>query len=120
MNGIHVTAAINVTENEVSLLTGSGRASSARVCRVPRPAQRRCPSSLIQTRQISAPTAPPSAAQTGSAYKATVHKLLVQFQVPLNIKHVTSKMFFPANVLAWYCLQCFDAVGWAAGRASGL
>ena len=20
----------------------------------------------------------------------------------------------------YYCLQCFDAVGWAAGRASGL
>jgi len=20
----------------------------------------------------------------------------------------------------WYCLQCFDTVGWAAGRASGL
>jgi len=27
------------------------------------------------------------------------------------------------SVRAWgehYCLQCFDAVGWAAGRASGL
>ena len=23
-------------------------------------------------------------------------------------------------LLSWCCLQCFDAVGWAAGRASGL
>ena len=23
-------------------------------------------------------------------------------------------------VILSYCLQCFDAVGWAAGRASGL
>jgi len=22
--------------------------------------------------------------------------------------------------ISWICLQCFDAVGWAAGRASGL
>jgi len=27
---------------------------------------------------------------------------------------------FPVIVIADYCLQCFDAVGWAAGRASGL
>ena len=27
----------------------------------------------------------------------------------------------PGNVLGTFiCLQCFDAVGWAAGRASGL
>jgi len=24
------------------------------------------------------------------------------------------------NTVECYCLQCFDAVGWAAGRASGL
>jgi len=24
------------------------------------------------------------------------------------------------NCVGWTCLQCFDAVGWAAGRASGL
>ena len=23
-------------------------------------------------------------------------------------------------LVGWYCLQCFDAVGWAAGRASSL
>jgi len=22
--------------------------------------------------------------------------------------------------MMWFCLQCFDAVGWAAGRASSL
>jgi len=27
---------------------------------------------------------------------------------------------FVANLLVNLCLQCFDAVGWAAGRASGL
>jgi len=26
----------------------------------------------------------------------------------------------PASVILDACLQCFDAVGWAAGRASGL
>jgi len=23
-------------------------------------------------------------------------------------------------IVMWLCLQCFDVVGWAAGRASGL
>jgi len=27
---------------------------------------------------------------------------------------------FDLNVIFAVCLQCFDAVGWAAGRASGL
>jgi len=31
------------------------------------------------------------------------------------------KLYFQIMVLdKWPCLQCFDAVGWAAGRASGL
>ena len=28
--------------------------------------------------------------------------------------------FFYLSLRLWSCLQCFDAVGWAAGRASGL
>ena len=27
---------------------------------------------------------------------------------------------FPQNVTCFFVLQCFDTVGWAAGRASGL
>jgi len=34
-------------------------------------------------------------------------------------EHITLKYFIILQVLL-YCLQCFDAVGWAAGRASGL
>jgi len=30
-------------------------------------------------------------------------------------------LIFLCLLISWfYCLQCFDAVGWAAGRASGL
>ena len=29
-------------------------------------------------------------------------------------------IFFIGNVALSQCLQCFDAVGWATGRASGL
>jgi len=32
----------------------------------------------------------------------------------------TAVNFLPVLVLVKVCLQCFDAVGWAAGRASGL
>jgi len=28
--------------------------------------------------------------------------------------------FFNCTYACYLCLQCFDAVGWAAGRASGL
>ena len=31
------------------------------------------------------------------------------------IIYILYRVFLPA-----YCLQCFDAVGWGAGRASGL
>ena len=34
----------------------------------------------------------------------------------LSLASVKSRLVLPL----WYCLQCFDAVGWAAGRASGL
>jgi len=27
---------------------------------------------------------------------------------------------FCVGDMTWYCLQCFDTAGWAAGRASGL
>jgi len=33
---------------------------------------------------------------------------------------VVSKKSYDVTVCAKICLQCFDAVGWAAGRASGL
>ena len=38
----------------------------------------------------------------------------------LNV--IFSVIFFQRDyvLLFWFCLQCFDAVGWAAGRASGL
>jgi len=29
-------------------------------------------------------------------------------------------MIFMFLIHGWVCLQCFDAVGWVAGRASGL
>jgi len=31
-----------------------------------------------------------------------------------------SWMYFVIFTIFWLCLQCFDAVGWAAGRESGL
>jgi len=33
---------------------------------------------------------------------------------------VLSREYFPSSLLFSYCLLCFDAVGWAAERASGL
>ena len=33
---------------------------------------------------------------------------------------VVFHVFMLFHVFVFYCLQCFDAVGWAAGRASGL
>ena len=33
---------------------------------------------------------------------------------------MTQPTILPVTLLIVYCLQCFDAVGWAAGRASGL
>jgi len=40
----------------------------------------------------------------------------------LSLQTVLSKLLIDFHLLAFkkYCLQCFDAVGWAAGRASGL
>ena len=37
-----------------------------------------------------------------------------------TLSTVQLQSIFTLDVLAPYCLQCFDAVGWAAGRASGL
>ena len=34
--------------------------------------------------------------------------------------HYSSGTHFPSVCFQCFCLQCFDAVGWAAGRASGL
>ena len=36
----------------------------------------------------------------------------------VNPSHIARLMLL--HYLAKMCLQCFDAVGWAAGRASGL
>ena len=42
--------------------------------------------------------------------------------VPLHPPFLSeSKVYsLPYTVAVIFCLQCFDAVGWAAGRASGL
>ena len=37
-----------------------------------------------------------------------------------NTEHCTNLWFFWCQRFNYWCLQCFDAVGWAAGRASGL
>jgi len=37
-----------------------------------------------------------------------------------RISETTRPIFTRILVLIAYCLQCFDAVDWAAGRASGL
>ena len=51
------------------------------------------------------------------------------FQVGFHKRHLNLTLVFCVYFLLWYissdwwmhaCLQCFDAVGWAAGRASGL
>ena len=41
------------------------------------------------------------------------------------LRHVTLKLYMPlrlrvAYTWSWSCLQCFDTVGWASGRASAL
>jgi len=43
-------------------------------------------------------------------------------QVPKNLFWGREYAFLPSVLFAFsaFCLQCFDAVGWAAGRASGL
>ena len=42
----------------------------------------------------------------------------IQYLCP--IETATQTAYFKITHSAWNCLQCFDAVGWAAGRASGL
>jgi len=38
-----------------------------------------------------------------------------------NVEHIVAFTAIFSNICtAHLCLQCFDAVGWAAGRASGL
>ena len=53
--------------------------------------------------------------------------LLLTVSIPYLHKHVLNGLVMCALVaeeiiiiLTVVCLQCFDAVGWAAGRASGL
>jgi len=41
------------------------------------------------------------------------------FKLSVNYCLTNTRKNFLANV-SYMCLQCFDAVGWAAGRASGL
>ena len=42
------------------------------------------------------------------------------YEISLLDMHAGYEIWFPAYILKWLCLQCFDAVAWAAGRASGL
>jgi len=42
----------------------------------------------------------------------------IEFQSESDVKSVYAMQL--ACCCEWLCLQCFDAVGWAAGRASGL
>ena len=37
-----------------------------------------------------------------------------------HIRKITFKSFYSCLVFTFNCLQCFDAVGWVAGRVSGL
>ena len=38
----------------------------------------------------------------------------------MNVKHYTKSIAYYLVGFLQFCLRCFDAVGWAAGRASGL
>ena len=54
-----------------------------------------------------------------------VRRLPVQIVFEFDRVRNFSSVWFHSNnlfskVLSLFCLQCFDAVGWAAGRASGL
>jgi len=40
--------------------------------------------------------------------------------VMCNIAVFSSTWLSSVSLICGHCLQCFDAVGWAAGRASGL
>ena len=41
-------------------------------------------------------------------------------QIPLNINYFINAKYTEYYSTKYECLQCFDAVGWVAGRASGL
>jgi len=42
------------------------------------------------------------------------------FPLPVAEKNISEITYFVSTGMYNVCLQCFDAVGWAAGRASGL
>jgi len=50
------------------------------------------------------------------------HNVFVLFYVSSSVNStiVILDILYMMNVRVYSCLQCFDAVGWAAGRASGL
>ena len=56
--------------------------------------------------------------------KVALKCLIAVVLVDVDLQYWTSKVehlvAFTATVSNIYVLQCFDAVGWAAGRASGL
>ena len=41
----------------------------------------------------------------------------VQHKLQVDVRSSQNRFFSCKSI---FCLQCFDAVGWAAGRASGL
>ena len=51
-------------------------------------------------------------------YKAGMTHVVREVDRPGSSKYITAG--FMDVIAACLCLQCFDAVGWAAGRASGL
>jgi len=50
-----------------------------------------------------------------------MHKILkIAEKDKQNLMIIIIFLFIPQVLLLLFGLQCFDAVGWAAGRASGL
>jgi len=67
--------------------------------------------------------------QAGKSTDSALHQLAEKTEGGLEAKQYALGMFFdiqgafvntPTLSVKKICLQCFDAVGWAAGRASGL
>ena len=67
----------------------------------------------------------------GQTYRHSVDTCpLTKFEGGMNLLHeadddavfsdACSVLYFTFSTIAKLCLQCFDAVGWVAGRASGL
>ena len=60
--------------------------------------------------------------KTNSVYLHCI-MLILQYKVSLLLIDLVVALIlfiFMLALLSVLCLQCFDAVGWAAGRASGL